>query len=128
MAAAAQGNVSVLDVRVKDGAVSAGLSTALNVHKRKINSIHFQGATGTPTDTFATSSTDGTVCIWDLRQVARGGSKTKALATLEHQKACHGARPRRHVRTRAARCAGAEADRAGGVQALTFTPAARQRC
>ena len=45
--------------------------------------------------TFATSCTDGTVCVWDLRHMGASTGKAakscKALATLQHKKACHGA-------------------------------------
>jgi WD40 repeat protein len=85
--------VSVLDIRVK-GSPST-VRSSLNLHSRKINSIHFQGDATSARDTFVTSSTDASVCIWDLRRMGgSGGAQAvkdyKAVATLQHGKACHG--------------------------------------
>jgi WD40 repeat protein len=88
-----QGNVTVLDIRVDAKGATQQTRSSLNVHDRKINSIDFHKQDD---NTFATSCTDGTVCLWDLRYMgAASGAKTskqcKALATLQLSKACHGA-------------------------------------
>ena len=88
-----QGNVNVLDTRIDGKKVSCSVRSSLNVHTRKINAIDFHTS---QTHMFTTACTDGAVCIWDLRhmQPAKQGAKVsqyKALDTLRHGKACHGA-------------------------------------
>lgn len=84
-----QGNAFMLDIRVPPRASVTG---PLDLHPRKVNSVSFRGTS----HTFATSSTDASVCIWDLRSLGAVGRSDKAkackpVATLSHSKACHGA-------------------------------------
>lgn len=58
----------------------------VNVHVRKINTIHFKQEEGATE--FVTSCSDGSVSIWDIR---RFGPKAKSVADLSHAKSCHGA-------------------------------------
>ncbi len=54
-----EGTLDVLDVRTGVRAV-----TALGVHGRKVNTVSIDG----DAVSFVTSSTDGTVQLWDLRK------------------------------------------------------------
>jgi WD40 repeat protein len=84
----AQGDLRVLDVRVNGGVVNSTDEATANLHTRKINSIDFQGRPNSGSNTFATSCTDSTVCMWDLRQLSSNPKKAE-LACLGHNKACH---------------------------------------
>jgi WD40 repeat protein len=78
-----QGNVTRVDLRAK-----AFGKDPVNVHNRKINTIHFKQEQGAPE--FVTSCSDGRVCVWDIRAF---GAKAKPVASLGHTKSCHGALP-----------------------------------
>jgi len=66
---------------LKSGSVDPGLK----LHSNKINSVQVEPS-GRPL--LATSSTDSSVCVWDLRKM---GSKSQPLAQLLHGKSSHGA-------------------------------------
>ncbi|XP_030546648.1 WD repeat-containing protein 76 isoform X2 [Rhodamnia argentea] len=75
-----RGGLNIWDLRV-------GKSTALwALHEDRINTIDFK-----PQDcfVFATSSTDGTACIWDLRRM--GAENVKSLKVIQHERAVHSA-------------------------------------
>lgn len=75
-----RGGLNIWDLRV-------GKSTALwALHEDRINTIDFK-----PQDffVFATSSTDGTACIWDLRRM--GAKNPKSLKVIKHERAVHSA-------------------------------------
>mmetsp|Transcript_23933 Transcript_23933/g.57048 ORF Transcript_23933/g.57048 Transcript_23933/m.57048 type:complete len:547 (-) Transcript_23933:244-1884(-) len=91
---------SAMDCREREGAVRLGDSkgfvrtvdlgsgesgTPARLHDRKINSLQMEPS-GRPL--MATASTDGDVCVWDVRRM---GPKAKPLARLPHRKSCHGA-------------------------------------
>ncbi|KAL1205563.1 Protein DAMAGED DNA-BINDING 2 [Cardamine amara subsp. amara] len=57
-----------------------------DLHERRINSIDFNPQNP---HVMATSSTDGTAYLWDLRSM--GANKPKTLATVNHSKAVHSA-------------------------------------
>ncbi|EXB51697.1 WD repeat-containing protein 76 [Morus notabilis] len=61
-------------------------STQSVLHADRINSIDFNS--GNP-NILATSSSDGNVCIWDLRSI--DANKTKALKTISHKRSVHSA-------------------------------------
>ncbi|KAK1395906.1 WD repeat-containing protein 76 [Heracleum sosnowskyi] len=61
-------------------------SSSWGLHETKINSIHFNACN---TNMMATSSSDGTACIWDLRKVV--ADKAEALNTVNHEGAVHSA-------------------------------------
>jgi len=56
------------------------------LHERRINSIDFNPQNP---HVMATSSTDGTACLWDLRSM--GAKKPKTLSTVNHSRAVHSA-------------------------------------
>ncbi|KAJ7955596.1 WD repeat-containing protein 76 [Quillaja saponaria] len=56
------------------------------LHEDRINSIDFNSENP---HIMATSSTDGTACIWDLRSI--DGDKPKTLRTFRHNRAVHSA-------------------------------------
>ncbi|XP_020891055.1 WD repeat-containing protein 76 [Arabidopsis lyrata subsp. lyrata] len=56
------------------------------LHEQRINSIDFNPQNP---HVMATSSTDGTACLWDLRSM--GAKKPKILTTLNHSRAVHSA-------------------------------------
>ncbi|KAL7190942.1 hypothetical protein ACSBR2_023086 [Camellia fascicularis] len=65
----------------------AGKSSASWIlHEDRINTIDFNSKN---TDIMATSSTDGTACIWDLRNI--DADKPKCLKTVNHKRAVHSA-------------------------------------
>ncbi|XP_077222551.1 DNA damage-binding protein cmr1-like [Tasmannia lanceolata] len=78
--AEAHGNLKVWDER------AGCISTSSILHAHRINSIDFNPEN---TNLMATSSTDGTACIWDLRSI--NVRYPKSLKTVEHQKAVHSA-------------------------------------
>lgn len=61
-------------------------STLWALHEDRINTIDFS-----PKNPFimATSSTDGTACIWDLRNI--GSGRLKNMRIVDHKKAVHSA-------------------------------------
>lgn len=61
-------------------------STQWSLHDSRINSIDFNP--NNP-NIMATSSTDGTACIWDLRTIDK--DKPKTLKTVSHKNAVHSA-------------------------------------
>ncbi|KAG9456248.1 hypothetical protein H6P81_000756 [Aristolochia fimbriata] len=61
-------------------------SSSFSLHTDRINSIDFNPAN---TNLVATSSTDGTACIWDLRSIRKGAPKS--VSTITHKKAVHSA-------------------------------------
>jgi len=68
----------MVDVRAKALALDA-----VELHSRKVNSLHCRQAPGATE--MASSSTDASVCIWDLRKLG------EPLATCMHDKSAHGA-------------------------------------
>ncbi|KAM3397454.1 WD repeat-containing protein 76 [Capsicum galapagoense] len=74
------GELGIWDLR-------AGKSSALwKLHQERINTIDF---TYENCNIMATSSTDGSACIWDLRKVS--AHKPKSLQTAFHKRAVHSA-------------------------------------
>ncbi|XP_058067546.1 uncharacterized protein LOC131216929 [Magnolia sinica] len=63
------------------------ISSIYNLHDQRINSIDFNTEN---TNLMATSSTDATACIWDLRS-ASGAHRLKCLKRVNHRKAVHSA-------------------------------------
>eukprot|EP01018_Ginkgo_biloba_P039665 Gb_04703 [translate_table: standard] len=74
------GEMKMMDERV------GGIPNSYNLHEKRINSIDFNPQRA---HLMSTSSTDGTACIWDLRNM--GKSHVKSLATVQHQRAVHAA-------------------------------------
>ncbi|KAK4360342.1 hypothetical protein RND71_019294 [Anisodus tanguticus] len=74
------GELGICDLR-------AGKSSASwKLHEERLNTIDF---TSDNCNIMATSSTDGSACIWDLRKV--GAHKPKSLLTVFHKRAVHSA-------------------------------------
>ena len=61
-------------------------SFSWELHDSRINTIDFNPVN---INMMATSSSDGTACIWDLRKV--GNSKPKSLKVITHKRAVHAA-------------------------------------
>lgn len=61
-------------------------SSSWSLHEDRINSIDFNLENN---NILATSSTDGTACIWDMRNA--GSKKPKSLRTVHHKRAVHSA-------------------------------------
>ncbi|KAL0867401.1 hypothetical protein Bca101_046519 [Brassica carinata] len=57
-----------------------------DLHEHRINSVDFNPQNP---HVMATSSTDGTACLWDLRSM--GSKKPKTLKTVNHSRAVHSA-------------------------------------
>ncbi|GAB2232644.1 hypothetical protein Droror1_Dr00011686 [Drosera rotundifolia] len=74
------GELKMWDVRV--GKASA----TWELHDRRINSVDFSSGN---TDIMATSSTDATACIWDLRMMRT--DKPKPLTTVHHKQSVQSA-------------------------------------
>lgn len=71
-----QGKVNVWDE-------TAGKSSSLlSLHEERINSIDFNAHN---TNIMATSSSDGTACIWDLRKIVV--DKPEPISTVNHKRA-----------------------------------------
>ncbi|CAA2994498.1 WD repeat-containing 76 [Olea europaea subsp. europaea] len=67
--------------------LKAGKSlSSWNLHDNRINTIDFNSENS---NILATSSTDGTACIWDLRHM--NADKPKSLSTVCHKRAVHSA-------------------------------------
>lgn len=79
------GDLCIVDVRAK-----ALAAEAVGLHARKVNSLDFRRV---PSATaLASSSTDASVCIWDVRKLARGGGHDATpTASVAHSKSCHAA-------------------------------------
>ncbi|KAK9055152.1 hypothetical protein SSX86_026234 [Deinandra increscens subsp. villosa] len=73
--------VSMLDERS-----SSRSSFSWELHDSRINTIDFNSEN---TNMMATSSSDGTACIWDLRKL--GKSKPKSLMVITRERAVHSA-------------------------------------
>ncbi|XP_060204239.1 uncharacterized protein LOC132632356 [Lycium barbarum] len=74
------GELGICDLRAGKSSVSWKL------HEERINTIDF---TSENCNIMATSSTDGSACIWDLRKVT--AHKPKSLQTVFHKRAVHSA-------------------------------------
>nr|CAD1831899.1 unnamed protein product [Ananas comosus var. bracteatus] len=74
------GELKLFDLRV--GKVSG----SWDLHEQRINTIDFHPENA---NLFATSSTDGTACIWDLRRSKE--NKLECLKTVQHNRAVHSA-------------------------------------
>ncbi|KAG6676624.1 hypothetical protein I3842_15G161200 [Carya illinoinensis] len=61
-------------------------SAQWNLHESRINTIDFNSENF---NIMATSSSDGTACIWDLRSI--GADKPKSLKEVRHKRAVHSA-------------------------------------
>ncbi|XP_031378764.1 WD repeat-containing protein 76 [Punica granatum] len=61
-------------------------SSSWDLHEDRINTIDFNPKNPS---IMATSSTDGTACIWDLRNIGRG--RLKNIRSVDHKKAVHSA-------------------------------------
>ena len=72
------GGLSVWDQR------TGSFSNQWSLHEYRIHSIDFSSANPNP---MATSSSDGTACIWDLRSI----DADKTLRTVSHNRAVHSA-------------------------------------
>ncbi|GFS41631.1 similar to DROUGHT SENSITIVE 1 [Actinidia rufa] len=75
-----EGFLNIWDERAGKSSISWML------HEDRINTIDFCSEN---TDIMATSSTDGTACIWDLRSI--DADKPKSLKTVSHKRAVHSA-------------------------------------
>lgn len=75
-----KGGVNMWDVRAGKSSLSCDL------HEDRINTIDFNPEVE---NIMATSSTDGTACIWDLRQL--NADKPTPLKTVSHKRAVHSA-------------------------------------
>ncbi|OAY71546.1 DNA damage-binding protein CMR1, partial [Ananas comosus] len=62
------------------------VSGSWDLHEQRINTIDFHPEN---VNLFATSSTDGTACIWDLRRSKE--NKLECLKTVQHNRAVHSA-------------------------------------
>ncbi|KAI3446796.1 hypothetical protein Pfo_003461 [Paulownia fortunei] len=75
-----KGGVNMWDVRAGKSLLSCDL------HEDRINTMDFNSENE---NLMATSSTDGTACIWDLRHM--NADKTTPLKTVSHKRAVHSA-------------------------------------
>ncbi|WCJ29851.1 DNA damage-binding protein CMR1 [Euphorbia peplus] len=75
-----RGGLSILDERTRK------LSSQWMLHESRINTIDFNSQNP---NMMATSSTDGTACLWDLRSV--NADKPNCLQTVTHKRAVHSA-------------------------------------
>ena len=75
-----KGGFNKWDVRTGKSSLSCDL------HEARINTIDFNSDTE---NMMATSSTDGTACIWDLRLMKK--DKTTPLKIVKHKRAVHSA-------------------------------------
>ncbi|KAK9130501.1 hypothetical protein Sjap_010988 [Stephania japonica] len=76
----ASGDLYVFDIRARQS------SSSWILHTERINTIDINPEN---TNLMATSSTDGTACIWDLRSNSADGSN--CLKKIDHKRACHSA-------------------------------------
>jgi len=75
------GGLDVIDLRTGTRTVPKGI----DIHKKKVNTVHVDPC-GAPI--LATSSTDSTLALWDLRKFGRGA---KPSATASHRQTCQAA-------------------------------------
>lgn len=75
-----RGGINKWDVRAGKSSLSCDL------HEDRINTIDFNSENE---NIMATSSSDGTACIWDLRLINK--DKTTPLGTVNHKRAVHSA-------------------------------------
>ncbi|XP_022731506.1 WD repeat-containing protein 76-like isoform X2 [Durio zibethinus] len=75
-----RGGLNIWDIRTGKS------SKTWMLHEDRINTIDFNSQNS---NIMATSSTDGTACIWDLRSMS--AHKTKTLKTVSHSRAVHSA-------------------------------------
>ena len=75
-----RGGLSVWDDR------TGSVSSQWTLHEDRINTIDFNPQNP---NIMATSSSDATVCLWDLRKVDAG--KPKSLKIVNHERAVHSA-------------------------------------
>ncbi|XP_044472432.1 WD repeat-containing protein 76-like isoform X2 [Mangifera indica] len=75
-----QGGLNIWDVRTKKS------TTESHLHNARINTIDFNSQN---LSTMATSSSDGTACLWDLRSM--NAHKPQPLKIASHKKAVHAA-------------------------------------
>ncbi|KAH6819195.1 hypothetical protein C2S51_002798 [Perilla frutescens var. frutescens] len=75
-----KGGINKLDVRAGKSSMSC------DVHGQRINTIDFNSENA---NIMATSSSDGTACIWDLRLMNK--NKTTPLTTVTHKRAVYSA-------------------------------------
>ncbi|KAI3861051.1 hypothetical protein MKX03_016022 [Papaver bracteatum] len=76
----AQGMINVWDERAGKS------SSSCTLHDQRINTIDFHPEN---TNCLATSSSDGTACIWDLRNI--NANRPESLKMVEHKKTVHSA-------------------------------------
>ncbi|KAI3987847.1 hypothetical protein MKX01_020961 [Papaver californicum] len=76
----AQGMIKVWDERAGKS------SSSCTLHDQRINTIDFHPEN---TNCMATSSSDGTACIWDLRNI--NANRPASLKMVDHKKAVHSA-------------------------------------
>ncbi|KAL5985451.1 hypothetical protein ACLOJK_027435 [Asimina triloba] len=62
------------------------IASEYELHDRRINSIDFSTAN---TNLMATSSTDATACLWDVRRIGR--NQPQCIKTVHHKRAVHSA-------------------------------------
>ncbi|XP_050214332.1 uncharacterized protein LOC126665551 [Mercurialis annua] len=74
------GKLSIWDERTRK------LSSQWNLHENRINTIDFNSQNP---NIMATSSTDGTACLWDLRNIRP--DNPQSLKTISHQRVVHSA-------------------------------------
>lgn len=65
---------------------SGKTSNSCHLHESRINSIDFHPNN---TNLMLTSSSDGTACIWDLRNIKQ--SRSRCITTVHHKRAIHSA-------------------------------------
>ena len=65
---------------------SGEICNSWHLHDQRINTIDFNREN---TNLVATSSTDGSVCIWDLRRIH--SKKPQGVKTVQHARAVHSA-------------------------------------
>ncbi|EFJ46944.1 hypothetical protein VOLCADRAFT_117976 [Volvox carteri f. nagariensis] len=87
-----QGNLDLVDLRAPPprrerssdpAATSVGPLGGLQISQRKINSVHLEPFREI---LLASTSSDGSICIWDVRKVSH-----KPLSVLHHARSCHSA-------------------------------------
>ena len=74
------GDLDVIDLRAK-----TKTQESIDIHDRKVNTVHFDPLSSVH---FVTASTDATVKLWDMRKL---GSRSKPVATASHKQTCQAA-------------------------------------
>jgi len=84
------GDFLVIDTRSNNKDGSSAAIGPIELHNRKINTVHVEPSEG---NLFVTSSTDKSVTVWDIRLMGNRGMKTskKAVVSYYHGKSCQGA-------------------------------------